>query len=278
MRRNMSRSIRISNSNRQGGGGSGRNGKKKYTPKDSRVMNALKMYQNPFSNGTTNPKIPDGKATWSLGCRFVTPLTNIVTTNVANMYDYIILTPGRDGCLINVSNAAALAIPAAESPLAFAGGITNDVRHNWRVVSCGMKVMCTSQVGTNDGYWEAVRGPSQFTELTDDSMVTHPTYQTGKLRDIGRMLFQLKPQGRDHDFSDDGDLYDNQFDSIVIRISSGTQPTTLTVQSVENQEIICQPGHVFTRFQTHGIPAEYELKRVQDRLQMSMMPGKTVSY
>lgn len=244
----------------------------------SRIASAISTYSNPFSNGTINPKIPDGKASWSLGVRNSPPITSLQCT--ANK-DYIYLFPGMTSCLSVVTNVAAAANPTSaqitEGTVDFDPAAPANLTQ-WRVVSCGMKVMCTSAVGSNDGYFEAVRANSATVNtVTPAAMLSHPSYQTGKIRDIGRYLFQLKPQGRDHDFRSGGTGSDVQYDMIIIKLSAGAT-AQLVIQAIQNAEYVVDEADAYARFQTPCIPAEYSLKKAQDRLMSNIMPGKVVSY
>jgi len=95
----------------------------------------------------------------------------------------------------------------------------------WRVVSQGLKITLTNNSDENDGSFEAIRlrwsagersmtnqtgqvplpGTLAYTNLFQSTVIAsnfveHPTYTTGKLRDIHRHTFQLRPTTDDHDF------------------------------------------------------------------------------
>jgi hypothetical protein len=107
----------------------------------------------------------------------------------------------------------------------------------WRIVSQGLKLSLVNNADENDGWFECVRytladGQLNFTynrrnqcmtcsgfgrvdapttttdadgifdpsQLNSLSMIQHPTYVSGKLRDIHKYNFHLKPHDTDHDF------------------------------------------------------------------------------
>lgn len=111
----------------------------------------------------------------------------------------------------------------------------------WRLVSQGLRLACTNSDEDNDGWWESIRvttpidpnmwgmgvtgaefsgqtadgsRPGKYgyaispyfadpqwdpTEL--DQMVQHPTYRTGRVKDLHKVKFVLKPHDTDHDFN-----------------------------------------------------------------------------
>lgn len=111
----------------------------------------------------------------------------------------------------------------------------------WRIVSQGVRLSLTNNAQENDGWWEAVRisnpndsdyygytpGPgggsnalADFTNLrvcpsynivthnqNGYNIVDHPTYMSGKLRDIHKMIFKLHPINADHDFTETQDSF-----------------------------------------------------------------------
>jgi len=96
----------------------------------------------------------------------------------------------------------------------------------WRVVSQGVRLSLTNNSDENDGWFEAIRMPTkrnpEYFEvrqptgpggpygvvvpdptipwIANRNLVEHPSYVTGKIRDMHRYLFQLKPQNSDHEF------------------------------------------------------------------------------
>lgn len=239
--------------------------------------NQLVVYRNPFSMATTNPKIPDGKTSYSCGIRL-----QAVKEFVNNMSPdmHFVLYPGlkcgltfidwhpQDAAQLaddddaNKQNRSVVrnmkytnlvtwdttwgdmdaADPAAVVPVGQADvlnieqGLQDSPMCKWRVVSQGVRFSLTNNSDENDGWWEAIRIPMNTDNVeygvetaanivggdidrvyvTDDpavcprphivysrgsrNWVEHPTYTTGKIRDLHRYLFQLKPANVDHDF------------------------------------------------------------------------------
>lgn len=251
----------------------------------------LAVYRNAFSTATTNPKIPDGKAYHSSGVRLqaVKEWINDGTTTM----DFLIF-PGLNNGLImakaNTTNGRYLSYPshgvftAAENIFTQTPATAID---KWRVVSQALKVTLVNNSDENDGWWEAVRvqlsnsasikfdpvatGPIVGTDVAADKlpnvdvdrqMVENPTYVSGKLRDIHRHVFQLAPQGADHDFNELGiaidntstgvySLLDRNFDAIYLRIHGRTgtsSPTRVMTHMVCNQEIVYDEGATLCRY------------------------------
>jgi hypothetical protein len=188
--------------------------------------------------------------------------------------------------------------------------------NKWRLVSQAIKLVLVNNSDENDGWWEAIRIPVDndagdwmqmvgTTSVTDGSsavaeplsvlmpkrqvidydFVSHPTYMSGKLKDIHKMTFQLNSTSGSHEFtkmkkkfvldnetrlSDATGLFstdttdvsafvdqamDMQFDRLVIRINgrTGTSAaagtgTRILAHVISNQEVIYEPGTFATRF------------------------------
>jgi len=100
-------------------------------------------------------------------------------------------------------------------------------------------------------------------------LVENPTYVTGKLRDIHRHVFQLAPQGSDHDFRElpsaflsgnpvgnTNPLLDDNFDAIYIRIHGRTgseSPTRIMTHIVSNQEVIYDEAATLCRYHSETV-------------------------
>jgi hypothetical protein len=107
----------------------------------------------------------------------------------------------------------------------------------WRIVSQALKIRLLNSMDDNEGWWEAVRytlnpkdgakwlsmsakpfsgtddvmktigtthvavpDAESVLKVTDNGMMQHPSYTTGRLKDIHHVVFQLKPTNGDHDF------------------------------------------------------------------------------
>lgn len=244
-----------------------------------KAFDELQVYRDPFSTATTNPKIPDGKATHSCGLR-LQAVREWVNGNSGNTTMEFLLFPGisnglsawsvgtgvypDDATDSNNSMAYTNHAPLVAFDNGTEGGALSVVQPfqgrivKWRMVSQAARFTLINNSDENDGWWEAVRvqltgdepfdlirtkaskheqtgnaGDTWFhigSMFRDDpnngnigyndnlnnevtyvkegnpimssahQMVEHPTYVTGKLRDLHRYSFQLKPQGSDHEF------------------------------------------------------------------------------
>lgn len=243
-------------------------------------MDSLAVFHNPFSTATTNPKIPDGKCYHSVGMRLqaVKEFTNDTTGNM----DFV-LFPGINNGLCALDTAEELAMPYTNHAIMVGGDQESSSQiAQWRVVSQGLKLTLTNNSDENDGWWEAIRiqlvGPAadQGLVINEDGIVScttggvtpsvnlveHPTYCTGKLRDIHRHVFELMPCGSDHDFSpllltgnNVGALVDNEnYDAVFIRIHGrgGGSPTRIMAHVVCNQELLYQEHTPLARYHSES--------------------------
>jgi hypothetical protein len=167
----------------------------------------------------------------------------------------------------------------------------------WRIVSQGTRINLTSNYDSNEGWFECYRtaittSDFQITKarippadrkaaiatvptimpnwnfinfmvfpnrrLLTDLHTTNPTYVAGKLADIGKYLFQLKPINTEHKFNEikptNSSLFmDSNFDCIVIKIHGHTHGTNdlpganLVVQTTTNMEVIYDEEHFCSR-------------------------------
>jgi len=280
----------------------------------------LAVYRNAFSTATTNPKIPDGKAYHSSGVRLqaVKEFVNDTTTTM----DFL-LFPGINNGLImakaNQADGRYMSYPSHAVLSVDGTAITQNAEtaiDKWRVVSQALKITLINNSDENDGWWEAARVQLSrndalkiddvatgaiigtdvaLTELpgvdVTRQMVENPTYVTGKLRDIHRHLFQLQPQGADHDFSElrgttnttaeATEFWDQNFDAIYIRIHgrTGTEsPTRVMCHVVSNQEIVYDEAATLCRYhsETHAAPSFAATKRAI--IQSSPKASKRTKY
>ena len=142
-------------------------------------------------------------------------------------------------------------------------------------------------------YWAGANRRTNFIE--------QQSYVTGKLKDIHKYIFQLRPSTRDHEFTKLGDtnadlLVDSNFDTIVIKIhgrvgspakaADGTNAavaavagTRLTAHWISNQEVVYDENSNLTRYHSEckflpnqidamkaanvskGVKAAYQTKR-----------------
>lgn len=262
----------------------------------SKVRDHLAVYHNAFSTATTNPKIPDGKCYHSVGLRLqaVKEFANDTTGTM----DFLFF-PGLNNGVVADSVASTTSADTL-MPYTNHASINNGDQDpgneisRWRVVSQAHKITLVNNSDENDGWWEAIRvqlNPQPMSEngfelvgvgglqyigaasgipgmnLGITSMVEHPTYVTGKLRDIHRHTFDLMPQGQDHDFIDLAftglDTVDgtykcvdcNNYDAIFVRIhgrAGASTPTRVMIHTVSNQEILYQESSSMSRFHSEA--------------------------
>lgn len=197
----------------------------------------INVFNNPFSNASLTPRIPDGKSITSQGIKF--QIRKPVTVNVASTDFKIFLVP--NACNPCFTSQKTIGNPAIDyfvndKVLNYATSVVADDRTmtqplatgvaKWRVVSYGLHVSHLNNTDSNDGWWEAVRlttsvdpqnyfaaipsngntGPAVLipdeNKLdTSEAVITNlPSYTTGRLRDLHNVIFSLHPDGCEHDF------------------------------------------------------------------------------
>jgi hypothetical protein len=275
-----------------------------------------KVYFDPFSTATTNPKIPDGKCTLSAGQRFQT-VSEYVTNSSEGTLEFTLFAGIQTGLTVFKSNldidpdatmtaefkpynnhAALTAYPGLlpTDPVKIATDFGEKIA-KWRCVSQALRLTLTNNSDENDGWFEAIRYthtddplfyepiglPATFQsgnkypitvavqerEFNNDdgqtNMVEHPSYISGKLRDLHTYVFQLRAQNTDHPFREinkqyfyptndkelNDDFIDKSFDIIRIRIHGrpgSATPTRILAHVVCNQEIMYEAGSSMARF------------------------------
>jgi hypothetical protein len=147
----------------------------------------LAVFHNPFSNATKQPKIPDGKASESLGFK-TQAVTEIQNLPGGDGLIHMILYAGCNGSVVMTGDAASDAAFAANKFNAVGFTDSNDINWStwtssagtanredtyalWRVVSCGLKLALLNPEEENDGWWEAIR-INASTEVTNYALHT----------------------------------------------------------------------------------------------------------
>jgi hypothetical protein len=239
----------------------------------------------PFDITIRQPKIDDGRASVSAGVRL--RATGTVTIDDANRQMNFYLFPAVANCVSWEEDIGGKGGPALFPDHVAVDGltVTNAIRH--RIVSCGLRLELLNASLENDGFWEAARvpvDPSAFTIGVDGvckptgtlpsvtNLSNHPTYQTGKLRDIHRFQFKLNPENVDVNYSTT--MIKPEFDMIIIKINGRTAGNTMIMyNTVSNQELIYKEGTALARLQTPSViesnistilsKARYQLPAVQ---------------
>lgn len=195
---------------------------------NSDVRKQLAVVENPHSVATSNPKIPDGAVTSSLGQRLHQYAKNVTLAATS----HILLIPGLHTPLVYDLNGAGdtslnntVHAWSRVGTAAVTRTFTSSVR-KWRMVSCGLKIASTSAQTANQGSWTARRfqlpanptlykvseaGPTPFKMvacypspnanvsaddqtkfLTSNNNSQHPSFTSGKMEDLNGVYFQLQ--------------------------------------------------------------------------------------
>lgn len=286
------------------------------------------VYRYPFSFSTTVPKIPDGRCVASLGLRHqcakeysvdvtagvlglclvpgvqltsiaVTPVTgNPYTQEYQFFDDHVKFTKGSTDADIAVSPILSLT--------------------DWRLVSSAIRFTLVNNADENDGWFESVRVSMRDTykylkiyreaaedterkigfsndfceTLMTNNICANPSYSSGKLRDIHKYIFQLKPNGADHEMRSIKELYpgavippgegvnqfamastsmsqsfvdnvfDPSFDMLLIKVhgrkgAETLNNTRLMAHVVSNIETIYTPDSSYAKFHSETVKDPY---------------------
>lgn len=204
----------------------------------------------------------------------------------------------------------------------------------WRLVSQAMRVTVLNNSDNDDGWFEAIRfspsegndfnwhrpeagamitetnggllpGSSFFgtSSLTTTQMCQMPSYQTGRLRDLNKLLFPLNRVEMEAEFKEVqstygvslntggtdvlnydsiyDDTFDNSFDYILIRIHGKREPseesccrgTRLLLTAVANHEYVYSPGCTEARLMTKTSSYAATVAKVIKELSKHALPG-----
>lgn len=231
----------------------------------------LSILVNPFSTSTMAPKLLDGKISRSSGIRLRSTGELTCYTSGPTM---IALIPGLSNSICwNLDGATVVA------PNAFSGhvGTSTDraLVQKARLVSVGLRLTLINNADQNDGYWEAARipisasdfaidattGKATFGFIADETknLSQYQTYQSGKIRDLHRIQFDLASQDTEHDYNNivasaGSEMIDTKFDVVVIKINGrtgvGVDPTKLMYDTISNQEVVYKEDTALARLMT----------------------------
>ena len=188
----------------------------------------------------------------------------------------------------------------------------NQTIAKWRLVSQGIRFQLLNNSDENEGWFEMIRyqmypaktqlsvtkmgdGPvSGVMALSgaaantmpgykidaNENLCEHPTYQTGKLRHLNRMIFKLFANTGDHEFislpgtytcsNDFEKLIDTSFDCLLFKIHPrsvdstvpASQPTKLLCHVISNQEIVYDESSTLARHMTSNGNTSGASKRI----------------
>lgn len=149
----------------------------------SEVKDQLYAFHNPFHGGTSQPKIPDGSVTHSLG--FSTQSVSEISVKEGEDTMHMLIYPGMNTCLIcdntrqqgsrdywvpDFNRSGGVGWSAAGFDQDF--NVTSTEGYaKWRQVSVGVQLKLLNSVEEDDGWWEAVR-VNEMVDFTEYSLVT----------------------------------------------------------------------------------------------------------
>lgn len=236
------------------------------------IASNLAVMRNAFSTASATAKIPDGSVSHSLTERLANAgaiaspqgrITILIGPQLNVMFQYADTTQvtalqtvfnrhsrDRDNIIGNVGNI-----------------------DQWRLVSTGLRLGCINGSETLNGWFEAVRMTSpdygsganfetgelpadvEGNILNETNWANHPSYVTGRLRDLSKHTFYLQPVKDTFDFVAGGLIDDRSWDFIAIRIHSipsgdDTLQTSIHYHVVKNFELCYDANSALARFQT----------------------------
>lgn len=257
---------------------------------NSRAAACVAGYLNPMRDVVQNIKIPDGNS--NLSCPIRRQSQSIIK-NTADQQTYILIRPNynygigywtqanSDSNLISVDQT--LTDTNKMNVTTYNPTIDQGDIHSFRVVSQAARISTTMNSDNNQGYFEAFRVSTQegVHNITLTNMVSDPSYINGKLKDIHRYLFQLKPRSTDHDFQlvTASDFTDDQYDSILIRMSGMSETAgTILINCISHQEYQFRDNSDKRMFMDGSVTDLNGLRSAQAKLQSSVRAGVLTSY
>lgn len=231
-------------------------------------------------------RLPDGKGQWTIGYRYS---TNFELNVPAADNDGLAFFPGYNCVTCAVGDVNAKQVNESLPKLVSNGPLiqqntTGDQVAHWRTISAGLRLTLLNNADQNDGWFEAIRiklsdslssnwwEPSSGAGATLKSCspglaaqepwdanyavsatwINHPSYMSGRTRDLHRYMFSLSSSANDHDFvnlpqqegvtdlaTEPNPLFDKSFDMILIKIhnTNPLAPQKFLVHSVNNLEM-----------------------------------------
>lgn len=261
------------------------------------------LLYNPFAKTNAPPKIADGREYLSAGIR-LQAVKEIVCAPLSadDQATYFCIFPGISNALWILGASGADQAMPYNNHLTGTGNDQSAATKiaKWRMVSQGLRLQLLNNSDENEGWFEMIRYqmyPSSdglavqsiampplaatgvmtiggmdsntlpgFDKANLPNFCEHPTYQSGKLRHLNRMIFKLYANTGDHEYimldgdvaSDPGKLIDTSFDCMVFKIhgrtvdpaATNSQPTKLLAHVISNQEIVYDESSTLARYMT----------------------------
>ena len=185
----------------------------------------LLPYLDPFSFRFDPPKIKDGKASMSSAIKLrMTGQVTLPTTTGASVV--LALGPGLSSNFYPHDGLPALTYDQPVYQAHFSTQALRDTIKHIRLVGCGAKFTLLNNAEQNEGYWEAVRVPLNWSDIivresadpldpttgsldfsgaitaAGNDFSQHHTYMTGKLKDLHKYQFKLNSTSTEHPFTD----------------------------------------------------------------------------
>jgi len=257
-----------------------------------------KARANPFDKTALGAKIPDAKSTVSNALRFQGVKEVSLPAPVVNgSAPTLAFFPGVNNTFSVYGSDLATRIVEGHylsmpTPvLSTTGEATRNANpmEKFRIVSAGLRVQLINNADENDGWFEAVRvepgwdstDKAAFTmpdpltaastspiTLNDvgkvipapDTWANHPTYVTGKLRDIHQYMWKLNSTSLDHEYTSVSttdktgeENIDPNYDIVLIRFrgrSDTTTPSKIVIHQCTNYEIVFETGTLLSTVAT----------------------------
>jgi hypothetical protein len=226
----------------------------------------LAVTRNAFSTACTAPKIPDGSVSHSIGQRscHVSQITSgegkihIVLSPQPNNFGYY-----SDSATVDQTTWKSISDTSLNSDIN-----ANAEVDKYRLVSAAMRITCINGSENLNGWFEAVRvvatertldyvgftlQPEFQQDMINKSWCNHPSYVTGRLRDLGKHTFYIQPIDN-YDFTHIDEL-NKQNDMILLRIHSlptnaAGEQTAVHLHMVRNFELVYDAQSTYARYMT----------------------------
>lgn len=298
------------------------------------INNQLQLYRYPFSVAMKYPKIPDGKEKLSIGLPF--NYSKQLELKVGSVYCFV-LFPGITSNLDIFQDSMIKYSPCfiqhfvlskfyTKGKTFFTMDYTETGYGKYRYILSGLLMGVDSNHLQNGGLWEAIRLsisdiPRYFALNMDETgdglgMVSprarffedvdelvdwqnYPTYQSGRLKELGMFEFHLKDIVKEHDFvlipnvvkvdtryvSVKGEVLDNEghnfeefnfmvdkkIDTIVLRLKV-FKNTSVSYHSSANIELVVDTNGNFNHFASENVISKSKLEHVEREIEKYHRP------